>query len=188
MQTNDRAPIRGNEHMFASEGEETEQLNLRDRTLVSVLAYSGPRPEEVVCRLARSDVGEQAIRYVDTKRHRTRFNPLLPPLAEDLGEWFAASGRPAPRQPVFPAHDGDFWDQDDWRNWRQRVWRSDPNRPRPERPSGTPARRGCAPEGTRPRDLRSSYITVRLRGRAAHSGRARSRNQRSHDRGAFTRA
>ena len=28
------------------------QLDLRDRTLVSVLAYSGPRPEEVVCRLA----------------------------------------------------------------------------------------------------------------------------------------
>ena len=27
------------------------KLDLRDRTLVSVLAYSGPRPEEVVCRL-----------------------------------------------------------------------------------------------------------------------------------------
>ena len=29
--------------------------------LVSVLAYSGPRPEEVVCRLTWDDVGEQAI-------------------------------------------------------------------------------------------------------------------------------
>jgi hypothetical protein len=48
------------------------QLDLRDRTLVSVLAYSGPRPEEVVCRLAWSDVGEHAIRYQDTKRHRIR--------------------------------------------------------------------------------------------------------------------
>jgi integrase len=42
--------------------------DLRNRTLVSTLAYSGPRPEEVVCRLTWSDIGEQAIRYVDTKR------------------------------------------------------------------------------------------------------------------------
>lgn len=55
------------------------QLELRDRTLVSVLAYSGPRPEEVVCRLAWSDIGEHAIRYVDTKRHRARHTPLLKP-------------------------------------------------------------------------------------------------------------
>ena len=58
----------------------------RDRTLVSLLAYSGPRPEEVVCRLAWEDIGERAIRYRDTKRHRVRFTPLLPPLAEDLRE------------------------------------------------------------------------------------------------------
>lgn len=55
-------------------------LALRDRTLVSVLAYSGPRPEEVVCRLAWDDIGEQAIRYVDTKRHRTPH-----PTAEAVG-------------------------------------------------------------------------------------------------------
>lgn len=81
---------------------------LRDKTLVSVLAYSGPRPEEVVCRLTWADVGERAIRYRDTKRHRVRFTPILAPLAEDLREWFLASGRPGPRQPVFPAHDGSF--------------------------------------------------------------------------------
>ncbi|MGA2929946.1 MAG: hypothetical protein ABSG43_28955 [Solirubrobacteraceae bacterium] len=39
----------------------------RDRTLVSLLAYSGPRPEEVVCRLAWEDIGERAIRYRDTQ-------------------------------------------------------------------------------------------------------------------------
>lgn len=71
------------------------KLSLRDRTLVSVLAYSGPRPEEVVCRLAWDDIGEQAIRYVDAKRHRTRHTPLLRPLAKDLKEWLVASGRPA---------------------------------------------------------------------------------------------
>ncbi len=97
---------------------EVEQIRakldkLRDRTLVSVLAYSGPRPEEVFCRLAWSDVGEKAIRYVDTKRHRVRFTPLLAPFAEDLREWFLASGRPTGTTPVFPAHDGGFWGQDD---------------------------------------------------------------------------
>jgi hypothetical protein len=67
---------------------------------------------------AWSDVGEHAIRYVDTKRHRTRHTPLPKPLADDLNEWFLASGRPPGKCPVFPAHDGGLWHQDDWRNWR----------------------------------------------------------------------
>jgi hypothetical protein len=37
-------------------------LCFRDRTLVSVLAYSGPRPEEVVRRLRWADISERAIR------------------------------------------------------------------------------------------------------------------------------
>jgi integrase len=137
-------------------------LNLRDATLVSVLAYSGPRPEEVVCRLAWDDIGEQAIRYVDTKRRKVRFTPLLKPLADDLKEWSLASGRPTGRGPVFPAHDGGFWGQDDWRNWRRRTWQGEPARPRSDRLNPTTARSGCAPKGTRPRDLRSSYITLRV--------------------------
>ena len=138
------------------------KLGLRDRTLVSVLAYSGPRPEEVVCRLAWDDVGEHTIRYVDTKRRRVRFAPLLEPLAEDLKEWFLASGRPTGKRPVFPAHDTGFWNQDDWRNWRMRTWRGEPERPRRDRKNPTPPRAGCAPAGTRPRDLRSSYVTLRV--------------------------
>jgi integrase len=86
---------------------EVEQIRanlsrLRDRTLVSVLAYSGPRPEEVVCRLTWDDIGQRAIRYRDTKRHRVRFTPLLAPLAEDLREWFLASGRPDNKTPCSP--------------------------------------------------------------------------------------
>jgi integrase len=142
------------------------KLGLRDRTLVSVLAYSGPRPEEVVCRLAWDDVGERTIRYRDQKRrgqpHRFRFTPLLEPLAEDLREWFLASGRPGGKTPVFPAHDGRFWEQDDWRNWRQRVWHGEPERPRRDRKRAVPPRPGCAPAGTRPRDLRSSYVTLQV--------------------------
>lgn len=87
---------------------------------------------------------------------------MLSALSQDLREWFLASGRPAARQPVFPAHDGDFWDQDDWRNWRKRIWLGEPKRPRPDRTHPTPPRIGCAPPGTRPRDLRSSYITLRV--------------------------
>ena len=135
------------------------QMHARDRTLVSVLAYSGPRPEEVVCRLAWGDVGEQSVRYVDTKRRRVRFSPLLAPLAQDLREWFLASGRPADGHPVFPAHDGRFWDRDDWRT---RIWQGEPERRRSDRARPTPARTGCAPAGTRPRDLRSSFVTLRV--------------------------
>jgi integrase len=131
----------------------------RDRTLVSLLAYSGPRPEEVVCRLAWEDIGERAIRYRDTKRHRVRFTPLLAPLAEDLREWFLASGRPEANQPVIPAHDGGFWTDDDWRNWRSRIWRGEE---RPANRRNVPTYPGAAPDGTRPRDLRSSFITVQV--------------------------
>jgi integrase len=78
------------------------QLQARDRTLVSVLACSGPRPEEIVCRLAWGDVGEQSIRYVDSKRRRIRFSPLLPPLAQDLREW--VPGLRAPPRPYGVGH------------------------------------------------------------------------------------
>jgi integrase len=84
--------------------------DLRDRTLVSVLAYAGPRPEEAL-RLSWEDVGHEAIKFMDTKRggrHRDRWTPLLQPLAEDLREWFLASGRPDGIAPVFAAHEGDI--------------------------------------------------------------------------------
>ena len=141
------------------EGIREQLTSQRDRTLVSLLAYSGPRPEEVVCRLAWEDIGERAIRYRDTKRHRVRFTPLLAPLAEDLREWFLASGRPEGKQPVIPAHDGGFWTDDDWRNWRSRIWRGEE---RPANRRNVPTYPGAAPEGTRPRDLRSSFITVQV--------------------------
>jgi hypothetical protein len=65
-------------------------------------------------------------------------------------------------RPVFPAHDGKFWNQDDWRNWRRRVRQGEPERQRRDRKNPTPRTHGCAPNGTRPRDLRSSYVTLRI--------------------------
>jgi hypothetical protein len=67
----------------------------------------------------------------------------------------------APSQPVLPAHDGGFWGEDDWRNWRRRVWHGEPERTL-TRGRTTPGRPGCAPSGTRPRDLRSSFVTLRV--------------------------
>lgn len=79
-----------------------------------------------------------------------------------LGEtWFAACGSPPDSQPVFPAHDGDVWDPDDWRNWRRRVWQGDSGlTPDPATAMGPYI--GRAPAGTRPRDLRSSFVTLRV--------------------------
>ena len=91
-----------------------------------------------------------------------RFTPLLAPLAEDLREWFLAFGRPDNKTPVFPAYDGDFWDKHDWANWRRRIWQGRPTEPATARNPGRPARPGAAPVGTRPRDLRSSYVTLRV--------------------------
>lgn len=63
------------------------------------------------------------------------------------------------KQPVFPAHDGGFWSDDDWRNWRSRMWRGEE---RPANRRNHPACPGVAPAGTRPRDLRSSFITLQV--------------------------
>jgi integrase len=138
------------------------KVNQRDATLISVLAYAGPRPEEVVCRLKWGDIGDQAIRFVDTKRDRVRFTPVLGPLGQDLKEWHLAMGKPAAEEPVFPAYDGDFWDPTDWRNRRKRVWQGQrEKRTSASEVSAAPSE-GCAPAGSRPRDLRSSFITLRI--------------------------
>ena len=91
---------------------EVEQIRakldkLRDRTLVSVLAYSGPRPEEVVFRLAWEDIGERAIRYRDEKRHRPdivreafRIGASSYVLKDAMGEELLPAIQEAMRQPV----------------------------------------------------------------------------------------
>jgi hypothetical protein len=64
--------------------------------------------------------------------------------------------------PVSSAENDDFWDADDWRNWRKRIWLGEPERVKKGRTKPLPARPGCAPPDTRPRDLRSSFITLRI--------------------------
>jgi integrase len=134
-----------------------ERMTPLGAVLVSVLAYSGPRPEEAL-RVAWRDVGAEALRFHDTKRHRQRWTPILAPLAADLREWRFARGRPPAGARVIPAHDGGPWQPDDWRNWRRRVWGSWQT----DEKAGARKWVGAAPTGTRPRDLRSSYITVQI--------------------------
>jgi hypothetical protein len=112
-------------------------------SLVSVLAYTGPRPEEALW-LTWADIGSEAIRYDGRKRTRRRAGRrscLSSPQTCASGGWRAAD-RAAARS--FPAHDGGHWQRDDWRNSRQRD---------------VPADRAVR---HRPRDLRGAYVTLRV--------------------------
>lgn len=103
---------------------------LRDATLVSVLAYSGLRPEEALALeyehvRARTILVEQ--KWVDgeillgQKTNRPpRFPPLLDVLRVDLREFELAEARS--RGLIFARADGTPWHDHDWRDWRARVW------------------------------------------------------------------
>jgi hypothetical protein len=65
---------------------------------------------------------------------------------------------PARRGPCSRAHDGGFWDADDWRNWRTRIWQGKGRAKSAERQPYP----GAAPPGTGPRDHRSSFITLQV--------------------------
>ena len=94
----------------------------RDRLVVSLLAYAGVRPGELVALLHR-DLDEHTIHVARaaadgggikrTKTGGSRVVPLRAEVARDL-----AAG--APDSPVVP---GDRGGAIDWHNWTNRVWR-----------------------------------------------------------------
>jgi integrase len=107
------------------------RLPQRDATMVSVLAYGGLRPEEMLA-LVWSDIRptmlvvERALargelRRDDLRKRHDRVVQLLAPLAKDLAEWRLACGRPAAGELVFARADGGSWRDHDWRNWRRRA-------------------------------------------------------------------
>ena len=120
----------------------------------SLIAYAGLRPGEALA-LTWEDVGERSLSIdkavsfgveKETKTGKTRVVPILKPLAEDLNEWRLASGHPVDAAPVFPAANGEYWKDHDYRNWRKRVF----NLP-------------AAPLGiARLYDLRHSYASLRF--------------------------
>jgi integrase len=131
-----------------------ERRLVRDATLVSVLAYAGLRPGEALA-LTWAHVRERTLlvegavslgEIEGTKTGRRRTLPLLGPLAQHLGEWRLAAGRPGDDELVFPGHDGGPWTLSAYRNWRRRVFR--------------PAASAVGLSGSRPYDLRHSFVSL----------------------------
>jgi integrase len=104
---------------------------LRDATLVSVLAYAGLRPEEVLAleyRHVRKTTVLVEQKWIDGEivpGQKTTRPPRCPPLLDvlrgDLREYRLACGDPDGL--VFARPGGEPWRDHDWRDWRARVWR-----------------------------------------------------------------
>jgi integrase len=127
-----------------------------DATLISLLAYAGPRPESEAVTLEWPQVRRRTLLLRASKKHgEERPVRLLEPLAEDLAAWRRADGADVVRVTglVFPFGRngvdlaGGPWSGDSWDNWRSRRFR----------PAAIAA---GLPRDTRPRDLRGSFATL----------------------------
>lgn len=129
------------------------RLAVRDAAMVSVLAYAGLRPQELLALhvedigprslfIARKAVDGELVGYTKTEPHRSV--ELLAPLRADLRDYMLATGIRAGL--LFPRPDGGPWRETDWRNWRRRVYRSNAEK------VGLPA--------SRPYDLRGSWVSL----------------------------
>lgn len=126
-------------------------LRLRDATLVSVLAYSGPRPESEAIPMCWDQVRKRTILYRATKSGKIveRTTQLVGPLASDLAAYRMRLpiGAGQAGELLFPRPDGDPWTGEDWDNWRERIFQ--------------PAAIAVGlPADTRPRDLRGSFASL----------------------------
>ena len=130
--------------------------DLRSATLISLLAYAGPRPESEALPLTWAAIRRRTILIRATKRGvaHERATRLLAPLADDLRIWREACGRPPDNAPVIPNARGDHWSRNDWDNWRVRSFRS------AAAAAGLPAGKDDGASRVRPRDLRSSFATL----------------------------
>ena len=97
------------------------EMDLRDATIISCLAYSGPRPGELIqAPLNWQDVQERSLLYRQPKTQRPpRAVRMIAPLAGDLAAWRLACGGPT-KGPVFPDTAGTAWNRDQWKNWHRR--------------------------------------------------------------------
>lgn len=128
------------------------RLPRRDATVISAMAYSGLRPQEIR-GLLWGQVLERTL-VVNAPKTRTRRNVrLLAPLASDLREWRLASGRPGTETHVFPGEGGEKWTAEGFNKWRGRVFH------RALEVAGVPP--------ARPYDLRHSFASLLL-----HEGRS----------------
>jgi integrase len=133
------------------------RMEPRDALLVSILAYAGLRPGEVLS-LRWSDFQEDRL-HVDsaislgeegpTKTKKARDVKLLAPLKAELLEYRMSIGRPSDTELIFSTHDGGFWASSDWRNFRQRAF-------------ADAVEAIGLPKETRPYDLRHSAASLSI--------------------------
>ena len=135
-----------------SNGLPRAELNLRDATVISVLAYAGLRPQELR-GLRWTHVKERTLSIGAAKTGRRRSVRLLDHLAGDLREWRAASPTPGPHQPVFAGETGAAWTAEGFNKWRQRVF--------------LPTIQAVGLDHARPYDLRHGFASLLL-----HEGRS----------------
>lgn len=125
----------------------------RDVMLLELLAYAGLRPESEALKLPWRHVRDRSLLVQDTKRARERTIVLVEPLQASLQAWRMRSGRPTADALVIPARHIDAWSRDDWRSWRRHRF--------------APAAAAAGlPADARPRDLRSSFVSLLV-----HEGR-----------------
>ena len=130
--------------------------DLHSATMVSVLAYTGMRPGEMLalerCHLGEQTIlVEQAVAYGKLKAQKTgrvyRTIDLLDALAEDLAVWL--EHLPTGRQFLFAKAGDELFQRDDWDNWRNRRFHAATK----ALDMGTP----------RPYDLRHSFASLQIR-------------------------
>lgn len=136
------------------------EMNERDATLVSVMAYAGLRPQEAI-NLTWDQVGSRGLAVYAPKTNTKRIVTLLAPLAADLRAWKLASG--GRHGLVFPGAGGREWTRAQWQNWRRRTYQGtqDRNRDGELRHLGA-ARRAGVTGDMRPYRLRSSFVSLLL--------------------------
>ena len=127
-------------------------------TLVSLLAYAGPRPGEALA-LRWTDILEQTILIEDgsddgqPKELKNgipfRSVELVAPLREDLESLRSRLGvRKDSDTPVIPNAEGEQWDDEHYKRWRARHY--------------IPAAAAAGLERPRPYDLRHAFVSLRI--------------------------
>lgn len=125
----------------------------RDALLVTLIAYQGLRPEEVLAltvddvgeklRIRRKNVDGELLTYTKTRRKRSV--PFTAPMVrQDIAEYQLATG--IRRGLLFPRVDGGPWRKHDYDNWRNRVYQ--------------PIATKVELRDPRPYDLRGSYVSL----------------------------
>jgi integrase len=101
------------------------RLRMMDATLVSLLAYAGPRPESEALPMRWEQIGrahDHLPRDEEREGRRAR-DAAAAPAGRDLAEWRLRSFGSGPDDLVFPSAAGEQWSGDDWDNWRERIFR-----------------------------------------------------------------